>query len=124
MGNLIQSRPPAHIRSKANEYLTKAVIPLKLFQTWHTLDLPPNMKQNVKRLQRENPEFEYFLYDDKMCRKFIKEHFHEEVVFAFDKLKPGAYKADLWRYCVLYIHGGIYLDINFREKIRKRQNIS
>ena len=89
----------------------KRVIPLKIFQTWYTLNLPPKMKKNVKRLQRENPEFEYFLFDDKMCRKFIQEHFDEDVVFAFDKLKPGAYKADLWRYCVLYIHGGIYLDI-------------
>jgi mannosyltransferase OCH1-like enzyme len=26
-------------------------------------------------------------------------------------LIPGAYKADLWRLCVLYIHGGIYMDI-------------
>ena len=72
------------------------------------------MKENVKRLRRENPEFEYHLYDDKMCRKFIKTHFDKDVVFAFDKLKPGAYKADLWRYCVLYIHGGIYLDIKMK----------
>jgi hypothetical protein len=34
-------------------------------------------------------------------------------VWAFDKLKPGAFKADLWRCCVLYVHGGIYLDIKF-----------
>ena len=26
-------------------------------------------------------------------------------------LFQGAYKADLWRYCVLYIHGGVYVDI-------------
>jgi mannosyltransferase OCH1-like enzyme len=26
-------------------------------------------------------------------------------------LIPGAYKADLWRLCVLYIHGGIYGDL-------------
>jgi mannosyltransferase OCH1-like enzyme len=29
----------------------------------------------------------------------------------YDKLIPGAYKADLWRLCVLFIEGGIYLDI-------------
>ena len=46
-----------------------------------------------------------------MCRDFIAKHFSEEVVYTFDKLKPGAYKADLWRYCVMYITGGIYLDI-------------
>jgi len=33
------------------------------------------------------------------------------VLFAYDNLIPGAYKADLWRYCVLYKYGGIYLDI-------------
>ena len=90
------------------------IIPLNLFQTWHTLDLPPKMKENVELLKRQNPEFTHYLYDDKMCRDFIREHFHEDILWAFDKLKPGAYKADLWRYCVLYIHGGIYLDIKFK----------
>jgi mannosyltransferase OCH1-like enzyme len=91
-----------------------SIIPLNIFQTWHTLDLPPKMKENVELLQRQNPEFKYYLYDDAMCRKFIKTNFDEEVVYSFDKLKPGAYKADLWRYCVLYIHGGIYLDIKYK----------
>ena len=91
-----------------------SIIPLKIFQTWHTLDLPPKMKQNVELLQKQNPEFTHYLYDDKMCRDFIQEHFDEDVLWAFDKLKPGAYKADLWRYCVLYIHGGIYLDIKYK----------
>lgn len=27
---------------------------------------------------------------------------------------PGAYKADLWRYCVLYKLGGIYIDIKYK----------
>jgi mannosyltransferase OCH1-like enzyme len=90
-----------------------SIIPLKIFQTWHTLDLPPKMKQNVELLIKQNPEFTHYLYDDKMCRDFIQKHFDEDVLWAFDKLKPGAYKADLWRYCVLYTHGGIYLDIKY-----------
>jgi mannosyltransferase OCH1-like enzyme len=28
-------------------------------------------------------------------------------------IKPRAYKADLWRYCVLYMYGGVYMDIKF-----------
>jgi hypothetical protein len=32
---------------------------------------------------------------------------------AFDILKPSAYKADLWRYCILYKCGGVYLDIKY-----------
>lgn len=89
-------------------------IPLNLFQTWFTKDLPHNMKKNVDELRKRNPEFKYALYDDDDCRDFINQYFDSSVVNAYDRLIPGAYKADLWRYCVLYIHGGIYLDIKMR----------
>jgi len=89
------------------------IIPLNIFQTWHTLNLPLDMKQNVELLKMQNTEFKHFLYDDAMCREFIKNNFDENVLYTFDKLSPGAYKADLWRYCILYIHGGIYLDIKY-----------
>ena len=92
----------------------KQIIPLNIFQTWHTLDLPSDMKNCVDALKQQNPEFTHYLYDDTMIREFIKTHFDEDVLYALDKLKPGAYKADLWRYCVLYIHGGIYLDIKYK----------
>ena len=104
------------INPENTTYLTKnySLIPLNLFQTWHTLELPTKMKANVDLLKSTNPEFNHYLYDDNMCRDFIKQHFNTATLWAFDKLKPGAYKADLWRYCVLYIHGGIYLDIKFK----------
>ncbi len=89
-------------------------IPLNLYQTWSTLNLPPKMKENVEQLKIDNPEFTYYLYDDNMCREFIKTHFNKDVLYTFDKLIPGAYKADLFRYCILYINGGIYLDIKYK----------
>ncbi len=91
-----------------------STIPLNIYQTWTTLDLPPKMKETVEELKLSNPEFKYYLYDDAMCRDFIKEHFSKDVLYAFNKLKPGAYKADLFRYCILYINGGIYLDIKYK----------
>lgn len=39
---------------------------------------------------------------------------------AFANLRPGAYKADLWRYMVLWAYGGIYLD----ESVRLMANLS
>jgi len=90
------------------------IIPLNIFQTWNTLNLPPKMKENVELLKTQNPEFNYHLFDDDMCRDFISNNFDADVLDAFDTLSPGAYKADLWRYCVLYINGGIYLDIKYK----------
>jgi mannosyltransferase OCH1-like enzyme len=88
-----------------------SVIPLKIYQTWWTKNLPPAMRERVELLKQQNPRFEHFLFDDSDCRNFIKEHFNPDVLYAYDNLVPGAYKADLWRYCVLYINGGIYMDI-------------
>ena len=63
-------------------------------------------KENEKMLQCK---IEYFNGTDRYI--FIKNHFDANVVKAYDTLIPGAYKADLWRLCVLYIHGGIYGDL-------------
>jgi mannosyltransferase OCH1-like enzyme len=71
------------------------------------------MKQIIDELIEMNPEFDYYLYSDEACAKFIEENFDKEVVAAFHTLKPGAYKSDLWRYCILYKLGGVYLDIKF-----------
>lgn len=90
------------------------IIPLNIFQTWHTKVLPPLMKNNVEYIKHINPAFTYRLFDDQDCYNFIKENYPENVLVAFNKLIPGAYKADLWRYCVLYKLGGIYLDIKYR----------
>jgi mannosyltransferase OCH1-like enzyme len=91
-----------------------SIIPLNLFTCWHTKDLPPLMKQNYENLKNDNPEFNHYLYDHDDCREFIKNNFDENVLNAYDCLIPCAYKADLWRYCVLYINGGVYLDIKFK----------
>jgi mannosyltransferase OCH1-like enzyme len=92
----------------------ESVIPLDIYQTWSTKDLPPKMKECVEKLKSDNPEFTHHLYDDTECRQFIKENYDENVLNAYDKLIPTAYKADLWRYCLLYKKGGIYLDIKFQ----------
>jgi len=91
----------------------KLIIPKNIFQTWHTKMLPPLMYNAIKKLTKCNPEFSYKLFDDNDCREFIKRHFRADVLHAYNSLIPGAYKADLWRYCVLFIHGGIYLDIKY-----------
>jgi len=91
-----------------------SVIPLNIFQTWHTKTLPPLMYNAVNKIKLINPKFKYCLYDDNDCREFIKNNFPEDVLYAYDTLIPGAYKADLWRYCILYKEGGIYVDIKYK----------
>lgn len=88
-------------------------IPLDIYQFWHTKNLPPKMLECVNKLKKDNPEFEHHLYDIEDCHRFIKKNFDKKVLNAFNKLKPVAFKADLWRYCILYKKGGVYLDIKY-----------
>jgi mannosyltransferase OCH1-like enzyme len=89
-------------------------IPLNIFMTWNNKDMPINMKKSIEMVMSKNSEFNFYIYDDNDCRNFLKKFFISDVVNAFDSLIPGAYKADLWRYCVLYYYGGIYQDIKFQ----------
>ena len=89
-----------------------------IFQTWHTTypptSLPPKMRETVNHIIAANPECDHRLFNDTECRHFIRDNFPRQVLDAYDTLIPTAFKADLWRYCVLYIHGGIYLDIKYK----------
>lgn len=96
-----------------NKQTYNTVIPANIFQTWHTKRLPINMYRSIQVIKNNNPRFKYYLFDDNDCREFIKNNFDESILNAYDKLIPGAYKADLWRYCVLYKYGGIYIDIKY-----------
>lgn len=98
---------------KTYTYNDNDQIPKIIYQTWQTHDLPYNMRSSSEQIKNLHPDFEYKLFDDIDCRNFIKEHFDYTVLHAYDRLIPGAYKADLWRYCILYITGGIYLDIKY-----------
>lgn len=90
------------------------VVPKKLWQTWHSLPLPPKMQDAVNALRRAHPDFEHVLMDINQCAAFIRDNFDADVARAFHTLIPLAYKADLWRLCVLYAHGGVYVDVKFR----------
>jgi hypothetical protein len=87
-------------------------IPRNIFQTWEIKELTPEMNLLTSSWKINNPNFAYFLFDDIDRKKFIKKHFDVKIYNAYCKIIPGAFKADLWRYCVLYIYGGVFVDLD------------
>mmetsp|Transcript_9440 Transcript_9440/g.21293 ORF Transcript_9440/g.21293 Transcript_9440/m.21293 type:complete len:135 (-) Transcript_9440:751-1155(-) len=45
------------------------------------------------------------------CLDFVRQHLGPHSVAWYKALPTAAHRADLWRYLVLYVRGGIYLDI-------------
>lgn len=73
-------------------------------------------------LARYAPGYEVRFFDDDDCERYLREHFDRRLLARYLGLKKGAHRADLWRYCVLWREGGLYLDIK-TELIRPLADI-
>lgn len=91
-------------------------IPKVIHQTWKDdklTGLAPSVKRNTQKWQNANPDYEYKLYGNVQCVEYLETHFpDEDYVWAFEQLVPGAFKADFFRYALLFNEGGVYLDID------------
>ena len=90
------------------------VIPKLIVQTarYSQNKIPPKMREAMDSFKTLNPGFEYYYLDDNAVNIFFLKYYgsESEEYWAFCNLVPGAFKADLFRYCFLYIFGGFYTD--------------
>lgn len=88
-------------------------IPNIIHQTFCSKILPVEIANIIKKNKQICSNCQFIFYDDTDCEELIKNNFHQEIYNAYMKINPvyGAMKADFFRYCVLYLYGGIYLDI-------------
>ena len=94
--------------NKSNIYKSEK-IPLIIFQTYHDKSKVPQMVYD--NIRKYAPEYKHYIYDDNESINFLSYYFKPAVLNTFNNLKLGAHKADLLRYCLIYIFGGVYLDI-------------
>jgi len=87
-------------------------IPKIIWQTNFTnrCTLPVYLNYLFNRLMA--PSWQYNFVSTEERATFIREHMDEATYQAYLKLTVGAAQADLWRLVVLYVHGGVYLDID------------
>lgn len=88
-------------------------IPRIVHQTWWEAiqpDVYPNLSRLVESFRQSG--WEYRFYTDRDAVAFLQKHFPPSVFEAYQALVPGAFKADLFRYCVLLIAGGLYADVD------------
>lgn len=86
----------------------------QIFLSDSDAELSPFLKHATQTVQQAFPGADYQLYNKESLRCFIEENYKEEVLWAYDRLKPYSYKADLGRFCLLNKLGGWYLDIGVR----------
>jgi len=100
-------------KNKTAEEPPPRLIPRIIHQTWKG-KITAERQPSLARLQNswKFSGWDYRYYDDDGAQAFIEQHFPQRIVDAYDALIPGAFKADLFRYLVLMIHGGVYADVD------------
>lgn len=104
-----------HYQTKTIINITKPIkriynVPLVIYRTCNSLTVPSIMYNYcVEKWTDLNPRYNILWFDNKSCKKFMK-GMGNRIYRAYNKLKTGAYKADLWRACILFVYGGVYID--------------
>lgn len=86
-------------------------IPRIIHQTWKSDVLPEKWRTAWRECREGMPDYEYMLWTDEMSRKFIEEHYPEELTM-FDEYRYPIQRADAIRYFILHHFGGVYMDLD------------
>jgi len=92
------------------------MVNLSIFQTWKTKDestWPYVYKKCQESWQRLHPDTPYKLYDDIDNENIIHEYFPGKLERVFNSVKNPVEEADIIRYVISYLYGGLYADMDF-----------
>jgi mannosyltransferase OCH1-like enzyme len=103
-----------HRQEKIKNYIVKITknnrIPRIIFRSNKSLSVEKSMEYYChKKWIQMNPNYSMIWFTDKDELNFMKK-LGKTVLSTYTKLKPGAFKGDFWRSCILYKYGGVYVD--------------
>jgi len=87
------------------------VIPKKLHFTYISENLPDKYRENLRKWKALYPDWEVHFYSDEAIYQFF-DHYYPVYFHDLQKIPHGVILADVFRYAALYIHGGMYTDID------------
>ena len=90
------------------------MIPRKIWQTCKDKNsMQSQLVDCVSALKKMNPSWTHTLFDDETQYEFIKAVCSRRFLEAYKRIHPsfGAPRADLFRYLIVFLHGGAYFDL-------------
>lgn len=90
---------------------------MTLFQFWNT-DKGPDEVEELLASWSKDPAFDYHRFNTESAAAFIERNFDQRTLFAYRACGVPAMQADFFRYCVLYIKGGVYVDADTQNSNR------
>jgi inositol phosphorylceramide mannosyltransferase catalytic subunit len=100
-------------------------VPKKIYRCGKDLNSKEKYQKVFDKTSKLMADYEQIFYTDEMIEKFIKNNFEERIYNAYKKINPiyGPARADFFRYLIIYLYGGIYMDIKSGPIDKKINNI-
>ncbi|KAG9791548.1 hypothetical protein ABEF93_001264 [Exophiala dermatitidis] len=117
------NKPSELVRRTSYEYqstLATGAFPRKIWQSWKVdpLDFEERDLTCARSWVTKNPDYRYEVLTDSNDVQYVEEHFgpdglnRPDIVHVYRSLTAKIIKADLLRYLVMYVEGGLYVDID------------
>jgi tetratricopeptide (TPR) repeat protein len=101
----------AHAAADSTEV---CAIPKRIMQFWDQPEPPPGIARLMTGWAEAHPDFEYRKFDNQGARRYLAEHYPEEVLRAYRRVWHPAQASDLFRLAYLLREGGFYVDADDR----------
>jgi mannosyltransferase OCH1-like enzyme len=104
-------RPVGHLYTTAPPQAGH--IPNVVRQTWNTAAFGRTHAAYLARFRAMNASWRFELTDDAGCDAYMEaNHAGEAILDVYRSARIGPLRTDIWRYAVLWRHGGVYCDVN------------
>ena len=87
------------------------MIPKLVMQTWKTREVPAKWAASPASVRHWMPAWKHVLLSDDDNAAFVAAHF-PDLLGWFSALRYPIQRADVIRYMWLYVHGGLYMDLD------------
>jgi mannosyltransferase OCH1-like enzyme len=92
-------------------------IPKIVMQTWKDRNIPDKWKDGFESVSKVMPDYKHVLMTDKDNLEFVATYF-PDFLDIYRSYEHNIQRADAIRYMWLYVHGGVYMDLDYKVKHR------
>jgi len=98
--------------SSLSQYASARDVPPLLHRIWECADIPERYEKDIMSWIDKADGMFVVLWTRKVRETFINKTLGPGHLDLYSRLLPGAYRADLFRYIIMYYFGGVYSDVD------------
>ena len=88
-------------------------IPNVVYQTWLGDAFGRSHRRAMKAFRDLNHDYAFEFFDEARIERYMASHWAAHPIYdVFQKARFGPLRTDIWRYCLIFERGGVYVDVS------------